>query len=134
MPNGPGIDRGDELLSELEREGRIEVGRAEKGPYVESVYRLLTPVALDSSSPRDQAIVKAAKWVRGKSAAQLSEETHEYSRSWNSAQVGEELNIYIDLLDDKEYTTLERRLASARELVEGVFSATSAPELATLRD
>jgi hypothetical protein len=118
----------------LEREGCIEVGREEKGAYVESIYELLTAVPLDVSSPRYQAITKAANWVRHKSAAQLSDETHEHSRSWNGAKVGEELDITIDTLDDKEYSALEMRLASARDLVEGVFSATSFPETATLRD
>ena len=38
-----------------------------------------------------------------KGAAELSDLTHEFSRSWNSASEGQELNIYVDLIPDDEF-------------------------------
>jgi hypothetical protein len=97
-PKGPGIRDADLLLHELEQEGRIQVCREQYGPYPEYVYYLTEKFTIDRDDPRYRAIEKAVKWIDGKSSADLSRETYEYSRSWQQAQDGEELDIYIDLI------------------------------------
>jgi hypothetical protein len=121
MPQGPGIDNGDTLLEELEQTGEITISFRRNGPYKELVYERAHPFQVDPTSPRFQAIEEAVEWVRGKSAADLSEETHLYSRSWRETPDGEELDIYTDLLDDREYAKLKRSLSEAEQLIQGVF-------------
>ena len=58
------------------------------GPYPEYVYALRQPFLVDLSDPRYRAVEKAVKWVEGKTATELSRETHDYSRSW---QMGNEV-------------------------------------------
>lgn len=106
MPNGPGIDRFDELLTELVDSGAMVVAPWVVGPYPTAKYRAtgslpsvepLPPAAVD-------AIRKAVEFVSDKSGAQLSNITHEHSRAWNQAHDGDELNIYIDLLPEDRYS------------------------------
>ncbi len=48
--------------------------------------------------------------MQEKTATELSEITHEYSRSWNAARDGQTLNIYIDQIDDEEFSRREQDL------------------------
>lgn len=111
MPNGPGIHDAESLVEELVREGSIQVCQVQVGPYVQVEYRSLREEP-PSCLPRgaEAAIQEAVEFVRGRSAAELSELTHEFSRSWQDAQDGDELNIYLDLLTDDEYARARRRL------------------------
>ncbi|KAL8814469.1 MAG: hypothetical protein Q9191_008546 [Dirinaria sp. TL-2023a] len=122
MPQGPGIDDHTSILRELEGEARIEIRREPYGPYQEYVYKLKSPFTIDPGSPHHTAVERAVKWVQGKSAMELSEEAHDYSRSWQIGQDGQELNIYIDLLDDAEYVEMNRRLRASEEMVNDVFA------------
>ena len=121
MPNGPEIEQADDLLVELKSEGRIDICYESIGPYKENVYQLLHPFQLDPADSRYEAIRRAVEFINGKSAAELSEETRIYSRSWREGSDGDVLDIYIDLLDDEEYASVQRGLRSAEELLNGAF-------------
>jgi len=121
MPLGPGLDDGDGLLEELQHQGRISIGEQYNGPYKELVYKTLKPVRLDPASPRIKAIEEAAKWIEGKSATELSQETHVFSRTWREAGDGQALNIYLDILDDSEYNRVQQGLDKAEDALHGIF-------------
>lgn len=121
LPQGPGIDGGDELLTELEREGRIEITEQSNGPYREQVFSISRSVELDPDDPRFRAIEEAVKWIEGKTGAELSAITHEYSRSWRQSTDGDVLDIYSDLLSDSEYQRVQQALVEAEDLVNGAF-------------
>jgi hypothetical protein len=104
MPNGPGIDGADRLLQEMVDENVLDCRIARVGPYDAVKYRLKKDVIPDSLSVEHIGAIKAAvDFVKGKSATELSNITHEYSRSWQMASNGEELNIYVDLEPEEEY-------------------------------
>ena len=104
MPNGPGIDKADALLSELIQEGHIGAQRVPLGPYTAIRYRSVSDEIPDELAPEAiDAIRKAVEFTTQKTATELSELTHELSRSWNQADNGEELDLYIDLMSDDEY-------------------------------
>ena len=123
MPNGPGIHRGLELLQELEDDGCIKISQQQKGPYLEAVYELVSPDPSELRGQQVEAIKAAVDFVRGKSAAELSDLTHEFSRSWNNGQNGDPLNIYVDILDDKEYERIAEELDQINQDVSAVFGA-----------
>jgi hypothetical protein len=58
-----------------------------------------------------EAIREGVKAVDGKSAVAVSDESHRQSRVWREAKDGEELDIYLDLIDDDERAKLEADLA-----------------------
>jgi hypothetical protein len=122
LPFGPGIEDAPSLILELEAEGGVSLGTRVTGPYTEAVFNLLVPIKVDKKTPRYAAIKQAVDYVKKRTAVQLSEETHVFSRSWQEAGNGDELNIYLDLLTDEEY---ERVKGSSREMagvVDAVFS------------
>ncbi len=122
LPFGPAIDNGPGLVSQLVREGKLRLSQQPNGPYKETVFELAQPFQIDPNSPRYQAIEEeAAELVRSKTAVELSEETHLYSRSWRESENGEELDIYLDLLDDFEYQRIQEGSQQSRELVDAVF-------------
>jgi hypothetical protein len=121
LPFGPAIDNGPGLVAQLVREGKLRLSQQPIGPYKEAVFELAQPFQIDPTSPRYRAIEEAVELVRSKTAVELSEETHLYSRSWQESQNGEELDIYVDLLDDVEYQQIQDGGEQSRELVYGVF-------------
>lgn len=121
MPHGPGIHEGDTLLKELENDGRIRTSRNLDGPYPEWVFETVKAVKFNPADPGFQAIEQAAKWIENKSAAELSQETHENSRSWNKSSEGEILNIYLDLLDESEYEKVQKGLEETEAALSGIF-------------
>ncbi len=122
MPQGPGIDNGSALLSELADAGRIRLSTEPNGPYTEHVFELTQDWQLRQTDPRHQAVAQAVQWIDGRSAASLSEETHLYSRSWRDSADGDELDIYADLLDDDEDGQLRTMAVAERERIGGVFA------------
>ena len=122
MPHGPGIENGDQLVNDLVSEGRIRVTRQPIGPYTEAVYELAQKFEVDPTDPQYLAVEEATQFVKDRTAAELTELTHEYSRSWQNIQSGDELDIYFDLLNDEEYERLKARSAEVRQLVKGVFA------------
>jgi hypothetical protein len=117
MPLGPGIGDSDELIDSLVQDGDVEVSRVEVGPFLAYRYQLLRDEIPSSLSLEAiGAIRDAVEFTKHKSASELSEITHQYSRSWQEAEDGAELNIYIDLLDANEYAIQKEkadRLAAA---------------------
>jgi len=116
MPYGPGIECGDELLNELVLSGVLSRKHTAVGPYTAIGYRL-TGKPLPGEAVSEQAVCaieQAVNFVREKGAAELSDLTHEFSRSWNSAQEGQELNIYVDQIPDDEFAAREQRLSTLK--------------------
>jgi uncharacterized phage-associated protein len=126
MPHGPGIDNGNEILQRLQEEGQIRITRDPADPYGEFSFKLDESVmksrSIDTADPCYRCIEKAVAFVKRKTAQELSQLTHEHSRSWEAASDGEELNIYLDLMDDEEYLAVKRRLKEADEVIEHAFS------------
>lgn len=101
MPQGPGIDDFDSLLSGLTEEGRLSAGQCLVGPYASHSYEAAENGSL--SDAEHEAVRKALAFIEGKTAAELSELTHRRSRSWQRADDGDVLNIYEDLLSEDAY-------------------------------
>jgi len=116
MPYGPGIEGGDELLNELVLSGVLARKHTLVGPYTATAYRLTgKPVPGEALSQQAiRAVEQAVSFVTNKGAAELSDLTHEFSRSWNSASEGQELNIYVDPIPDDEFAAREQRLSTLK--------------------
>lgn len=112
MPNGPGVDQGDELLEELVFARDLDLESIKIGPYPSTTYHLAEGAgrATELSEAAIRAIQDAVQFVSPKSAQELSDLTHDFSRSWNTAKDGEELNIYIDLIPASGFDDQGRRL------------------------
>ena len=129
MPNGPGIDEGDELLHELVVAGVLRTEQQPVGPYTATVYKLTGKELPGDPLPEAAvaAIREAAGFVKGHTAAQLSDLTHEYSRSWKKAENGSEMNVYVDLIPDEEFQERKRQLELLRhEVAQAVRARESA--------
>ena len=83
MPNCPGADSGNELLSELALVGVISRRRTKSGPYPTTTYRLTNKRSFGEKLSKEAlaAISAAAEFVQNKSATELRDLTHEFSRS-----------------------------------------------------
>lgn len=116
LPLGPCIDDVNDLISELVAEQKLSVTKSPNGPFEEYVYRLLDPSpTVDDSTPRGKAIRDAIAFVEGRTGAELSEITHEHSRTWQSTPDGSEMNIYLDLVDDDDVRSIRARLKEIRK-------------------
>ena len=122
MPYGPGIESFDLLLGELMTERQIECVPCERGDCHGFCFRVL-PESFRSSLPvgAEQAIAHALKKVEGKSAKRVSQQSHLDSRSWREAADGEELNIYLDLLDENEYRSRQESAAEIAAALKKVW-------------
>jgi hypothetical protein len=127
LPQGPGIYNGDVLFTELEDSGLLEREVFHDGPYLETRYRLTSqakPAPAPLPAKADLALQRAVDFVRGKSAAELSQYTHEYSKSWNLATSnGDLLDIYIDVIPDDEFERREKKLEQMEPVFEEVLKA-----------
>lgn len=121
MPMGPGIDRGDDLLADLTERELLGRSFERVGPYPAEVYTLLAPRAVDMADPRQDAIRSALEFIGDKTAAQVSEEIHEYSRTWKETASGSEQSIYLDLLSDDEMEQVRASGQAAHDAVVSVF-------------
>jgi hypothetical protein len=125
MPFGPGIESGDDLLNELVLSGILSREYTLIGPYTGTVFHLTEkPLPGDGLSHQAvHAIGLAVTFVKEKGAAELSELTHEFSRSWNTAQDGQELNIYIDLIPDDEFAARDQHLSTLKSELFAAWNA-----------
>ena len=125
MPNGPGIDRFRELLDELVHAGVIDIEKIKVGPYDATKYHATgTPLeGVTLTEAELVAIRKAVEFVNDKTGAQLSDITHEFSRSWNTSRDGDELNIYADLLADEDFAAAQSAADRVRQDVASVFAS-----------
>ena len=121
MPRGPAVDDGNALLRELKTQGVLNFGQRSAGPYVEEVFTLNT--RLDGLT-RDEldSVRRAVEWIADKTAAELSEWTHEFSNTWEDTLNGNQMNIYADLLSETEYSEMKQRHRAAGELVDAIFA------------
>jgi hypothetical protein len=116
MPGGPGIEQADKLLQELVDEGKLTVRIEQIGPYDAIQYEVpegSTPA--DLSLAAIDAIREAVVFVKDKTATELSDLTHEFSRSWNNAEMGDELNVYIDIPPKDVYEERRAKMKHAGE-------------------
>jgi hypothetical protein len=121
-PQGPGIHKSVPLLQGLVKNGYLTVEPIQEGPYPDSRYRLTEKAAAEPPLADDaRAAIKAAvDFVLPRTAGELSELTRERSRSWQDANDGDLLDIYIDLIPDDEYekgleqlTDLDKQITAA---------------------
>jgi hypothetical protein len=112
LPTGPGIGSGSQLLAEMKDAGILATDHVQVGPFQAVRLRLTGKEPAGDPLPADavDAIRRAVQWVQDKAAGELSELTHEFSRSWNLAKDGEELSIYIDLIPEDEYARRDKSL------------------------
>lgn len=116
MPNGPGISESYKLLDALEKAGYLEREYNSRGIYKECVYRetgLISPDSIPEQAA--EAIRRATAFVLPMTATQVSDLTHEHSRSWIEGRSGEKLDIYTDLIDDEEYDRRNDQLGRLEE-------------------
>jgi hypothetical protein len=105
LPEGPGIDQSSKLFAELVEEGLLTIDLIREGPYPEYRYQL-TEKGRNAPLPSldvQRAIHQATDFCYSKTGAELSQLTHDKSRSWNHGKNGDILDIYIDLIPDDEY-------------------------------
>jgi hypothetical protein len=124
LTHGPGIRNDEPLIGRMVAEGLLEVELAHEGPYPEYRYRLTEKgrsLAPEMHEDARLAIEKAALFCKDRTAAELSGMTHERSRSWNEAHLGDVLNIYIDLIPDDEYQRRQQRMNELSSVLAGIF-------------
>jgi len=119
MTLGPGIDDHEAILKELEQEGLISVEITPVGPRRQNTY--VTTVDAEINGDEKQAILKALNWVKGKSASEISEWSHQYSRTWQNGENGDLLAIYLDILSDKEHEEIQQHLSSAKKILDKYY-------------
>jgi hypothetical protein len=125
-PDGPAIDRVDELLGELVADGFLrdnDLG----GHYGTSFpFEFVGDRSLDEKleSEEADAIAAAVKIVQGHSGTRVSANPHALSRAWRDAAIGEELAIYCDSVPENEF---QERHRSMEIIVAGLKAAWSTP-------
>src|SRR5665213_4156431 len=116
LPEGPAIDDFDELLFVLEREGRIKLGQREHDDYIETTMTL-QPGQPILDEDEMESIKEGVAWVEGKTAKQVSRESHKLSLSWQNGANGDLLEIEFDALDVSE---VDARKAEKEEITQTV--------------
>jgi hypothetical protein len=97
-----------------------------EGPYPEYRYRL-TEQGREQARPRDDAthaIEQAVSLCLNKTGSELSQLTHDHSRSWNAGKNGDILNIDIDLIPEDEYVKREEEIRHVNDLLGKLFPET----------
>jgi hypothetical protein len=105
LPQGPGIHNSEALFGELIREGLLIIEPVHEGPFPEYRYRLTEKGAKAAALPDDAvlAIRLAVLFCKDRTAAELTQITHDRSRSWINGKDGDILDIDIDTIPDEEY-------------------------------
>lgn len=120
MPNGPGIDKHDDLFFEMVMDGQISLSTRTAGPFEEDVFKSLKRVEV-SASTRD-SIKRAFRFLNGLNATQISDLAHDYSTSWKDTSSGQPLDIYLDLQSEKTLQENKRLLALAKAQIHDAFA------------
>jgi hypothetical protein len=116
MPKGPGIDQGGRLIRELVESGNLTATAEPRGPFTEIACRITGKhIEGELSDAAVSAIKQAVNDLRRYSAEEISELSHDFSRSWNTKPDGVELDIYTDLIPDEEYQERVEELASMKK-------------------
>ncbi len=113
-PQGPFIDDAERLLDELQRDGFLAMSTAPVGPFEETVYHLSQPRTIARDTPRGRAIFQAVDFVVNRSAAELSDLTHEHSITWQTTENGREMDIYLDLVPSDDLARMRSQIAELR--------------------
>ena len=121
MPKGPGIEAGRELIDELISAGQIIKETVYDGPFRSAQFRVVGNPKTDLDEKEIASIRGAVDLVKTRSATELSELLHDFSRAWIGAQSGQPLNIYIDLIEDGKYDDDMERMRTLRDEVAAVF-------------
>jgi hypothetical protein len=123
LPHGPGIHQGDELILQLKKSGILALDHEPKGPYLETICRLVNQDGLvDLPKGAIEAIDSAVRVIgMHDSVSQISEWSHEVSRSWNATPNGSELDIYSDLIPDDVYYERKLKLEELNEVYDDLF-------------
>ena len=117
MPNGPGIESGDALLGELERDGVVDQKLVTMDTH-ESIVCILKDegrgaAAWDSLTEDEKESVQwAVKRFQDHDSEQATDASHDLSWVWHELPDSAELPIYADLIEDPERIA---RLRSARD-------------------
>ncbi len=125
MPYGPGVEDGDELISELVEAQTLVATTERVGPYPTNRYTL-GPAAdrrqlKPASAVEGEIIEEAVKYVTGKTAVALSAELHEFSRSWLATSNGDPLDVALDTMTDEEYARLRLEAEAAKTELRAVW-------------
>jgi hypothetical protein len=112
LPQGPGIHDSKALFDKLVADGLLAIEPVHEGPYPEYRYRLTDKGAGAAALPGDEvlAIKSAVLFCKDRTAAELSQITHDRSRSWINGKDGDILNIDIDTIPDDEYARRQEEL------------------------
>jgi hypothetical protein len=124
MPNGPGIHRFDRLVLQLVAEKRLAITTFECGHH--RAYRFTlgekVPCSADLPEGAFEAIAYGVGQVIGKTASQISHESHLMSRAWRDANDGDELNVYLDSLNEADYTECTTRAAEIGKAIDSAWN------------
>ena len=124
MPRGPGIDDFKQLISPMVEQGVVEIEDTMVGPFPSVTFRATgKPMDAPPLEPAAvEAIRSAVELVAGKTAAELSELTHNHSRSWQTTNDGEEQNIYIDLVKEDDWVdALQKNVQAVKADVAAIW-------------
>lgn len=117
MPMGPGIHEADALIAHMAATGQIRHTVGTPGREREERFELLGDCAWEKDSPEYESIKAAAEWANGLEGHELSELTHQTSRSWQEAVDGEELDIYADEADPDRVQRVRETAAHYAEVL-----------------
>jgi hypothetical protein len=129
MQNGPGVDKGPELIKDLVKLGFVKQCEVKRGAVrqfsLEIANHAEAQAFVDRHLDRDEiaSVRTAAGMVKGHRARPLSDMVHAFSRSWQQAGSGQELDIYQDLLGVNKPLNdrVSAGLMRGRELGERIF-------------
>jgi hypothetical protein len=114
-PHGPGIQDFDYLLSELLADAWLATTESQVGDNLTLV------ISLGSNCPppslTEESIAAIRDGVQGSAMANFRE-----SRVWREAKDGEELDIYLDLMDSEERDRRESNLAALAAAIGAPYS------------
>jgi len=117
MPNGPGIHEFPALIAELVDRGWVEQRDIQIGPYPSTEFRVVREdVATTFSETEKESIRGAVEYVRSKTASELSDETHEFSRTWQESDIGAALDVYVDLIRETEFQKREQAIEELKKI------------------
>jgi hypothetical protein len=122
LEQGPGIDNADDLIDELEQEGRLLESIGNGPRKRERVYELVgTPVS-DEDVDKTNAIKRAVVWANALTEEELKLGSH--NRSWEESGMGKQQNIFVDVLSSERVLSIraeaDERLAKIEDLLPSV--------------
>ena len=121
MPNGPGIDRFDELTESLQDSGRLTVVIEPVGSKERFVYRTDSSEKTSLTGEQIELVQGAVQRVQRLTASAVSDLSHDESLSWNERRNGDPLDPFLDSLDPQFVDATSRRLQHTAAESAGLF-------------